>query len=275
MSLTAFKTIVQQRPLNLPAAALLIAKTLAYPTLDCDHYLARIDQLAQEAALVVPTIGPLEQRGIALASFLFSSSGFKGDSAAYNDPRNSFLNEVIDRKLGIPITLSVLFLAVADRLGIPAHGVGLPGHFIVAVRKSPADRPLLLDPFNGGTRLTRSACARLVADTTGYGGNFLPQWLDPTLPLPILVRMLNNLRLGYFSRSDWEPAEAVIRLLQIVQPGAAEHLRDEGLLAYRSGDLPRAADLLERYLQKTPGAPDAKMIRDTIAPQLATWVRLN
>src|SRR4029077_10697173 len=134
-------------------------------------------------------------RGLALAEFLFQDLGFGGDRLDYYNPRNAYLNEVLDRRLGIPISLAVIYLEIGQRLRLPVAGVGLPGHFIVAV-DDPAG-PVYLDPFQGGGGLTVEDCARLVQQASGHTGAFDPRWLTPTAPGEIVARMLNNLR-GFY-----------------------------------------------------------------------------
>lgn len=275
MSLSEFRQLLQQDQLDLPAVSLLFARHIAYPTLDVNYYLLRLDDLAAAAGRRLDLFAPLSMRAEQLATFLFEESQYRGNAADYGDPRNSFLNDVLDRRLGIPISLSVLYLAVAARLDLPAYGVGLPGHFVVGVPPAAAEPPLLVDPFYGGRFLTRSDCARLIAQTSGYRGPFLPQWLDPTPPRLILTRMLNNLRLGYFGRQEWGAAERTLHLLRLVQPDMGEHLRDLGLVALKNGRMQQAARYLEDYLALTPTPADADAVRQAVTPQMEAWGRKN
>lgn len=260
-------------PVNLARVALLCAQAVAYPDLQINQYMGQVNQLAQEARGYVPAVDAGHVRGLLLAEYLFGRVPFRGNREEYADPRNSFLNDVLDRRLGIPITLSVLYLEVARRMDIPAYGVGLPGHFVVGV-PGPQE-PWYLDPFNGGDRLSLNECARLVAITTGYEGPFRVQWLDPTSPLDLTVRMLNNLRAIYAQQEEWLQALRVIEQLQIVQPDVPEHLRDLGLIHYRMGATRLSARYLEAYLQQVPDASDANTIRQGMAGTLDDWARLN
>jgi regulator of sirC expression with transglutaminase-like and TPR domain len=273
MKKTTFADELQAPEINLPRAALCYAREIAYPELDVDHYLNRLGELAENAAERLSVSDSFFFRAATLADFLFQDGCFTGNAGDYHDPRNSYLNEVLERKLGIPITLSVVYLAVADRLELPAFGVGLPGHFIVGVREG--RETVFLDPFHGGRSLTRADCARLVEKTTGYSGSFHSGWLEPVTPAHILVRMLNNLRLVYVNSEAWSQARAVIERLRLLQPEAPGHLRDMGLLYYHAGDMRRAAHYLEKYLLHAPDSPDAKAIRHHFQKVLNRWVQAN
>ncbi len=266
-----FHKEIQQVTINLPRTALKLARAVAYPDLDVADYLARLDELAALAGTAVsPHLSVLAQAD-ALADFLFRQQGFQGNRAFYFDPRNSYLNEVLDRRLGIPITLSLLYTAIAERLGLPVFGVGMPGHFIVAVRVAGQD--FYLDPFHEGQRLTMQDCARLVRETTGY--EFREAWLAPTQPRAILARMLNNLRNIYVQYQRWEEAAAVIELLILVQPDVPPHLRDLGFVHFQNGAPHLAARYLDAYLQAQPNAPDADAIQHNVSRAIDQWARLN
>ncbi len=261
------------QPVNLSRIALFCAQVIEYPDLDASACMAQLADLAAAARSYVPAADPVLIRGVLLAEFLFSRDLFSGNRQSYDDPRNSFLNEVLARKTGIPITLSILYLEVARQLNVPAWGIGLPGHFIVGV---PGDSETwYLDPFNGGGRLSLNECARLVERTTGYKGPFQQQWLAPSDPGAITVRLLNNLRSVYAQREQWDKALTVIDLLRQVQPDVPEHYRDMGLVHYRSGSTILAARYLDAYLQQVPDAKDAQTIRDGIADRIDAWARLN
>lgn len=254
-----FEDEIKFESIRIPRAALRYARAIAYPELNVDGYLDSILELAELAFDNIPPGAQARVRGEALAEYLFQQIGYKGNTQKYSDPRNSYLNEVIDRKLGIPISLSVLYVAVADELEIPAQGVGLPGHFIVRI--DDRDGPVYLDPFNGGIRLSVTDCAELVQKTTGYQDKFKPEWLEPALPLEILSRMLTNLRNAYVQRKSWAEALAVVEHLRIAQPYKLEHLRDMGLILHQHGSLRQAIDMMEKYLLRMPDALDAEVVR--------------
>jgi regulator of sirC expression with transglutaminase-like and TPR domain len=273
MSRMTFADEVKAPLINVPRAALRYAQAIAYPALDVDHYLKRLEELAGAAGKRLSSGDTLFSRAMAVSDFLFVENCFTGNVSDYHDLRNSYLNEVLDRKLGIPITLSVIYLAVAEQLELPAFGVGLPGHFIVGVRDG--EDTLLFDPFHGGRYLTRADCACLVERTTGYKGPFHSGWLEPVTPAHILLRMLNNLRLTYVHAESWTKARAVIEHLRLIQPEAPGHLRDMGLIYYQTGDMQRAVHYLEKYLEQAPDTPDAAAIRHHFQTALNWWVQAN
>lgn len=268
-----FGEILKQPSPSLPHTALLLAKDLAYPNLIIEDYLRQLDDLADRAAKRIRLNDSTAVRAELLSDFLFKQEQFQGNTTVYDDPRNSYLNEVLNRRLGIPITLSLVYLAIAERLQLPAFGVGLPGHFIVGVRL-PGDN-LYFDPFHGGGRLSGADCARLVELTIGYKGAFQSSWLTAVSHKDILNRMLNNLRLIFTQRHQWSEAIAVVERMRLLQPDDPSHLRDLGVIYYRSGALHQAATMLDAYLQQEPKAADAQMIRQGMAQALDTWVRQN
>lgn len=260
-------------PLNLSRAALCFARDIAYPGLDIGRYLRQLNDLAAAARAVISSTDPLAIQAELLASFLFQKSGFRGNQEAYSDWRNSFLNEVLDRRLGIPITLSVIYIEIARQLAIPAQGISLPGHFIVSVWDG--KQTYYFDPFHGGGRLSVNDCALLVQHTTGYHGPFQVAWLSAADPRTILVRMLNNLRIHTLQKEMWAEAAKVLSCLVLVQTDFPQHLRDLGLLYYRLGSFPEASYYLDQYLQRQPNAPDADILRQTVDKTLTQWASMN
>jgi regulator of sirC expression with transglutaminase-like and TPR domain len=258
---------------RLVRAALLFAREIAYPDLRLSPYLARIDGWVEAAADRCPRWDPVPLRANRLSQLLFDEYGLRGNQEDYYDPRNSYLNEVIDRRLGLPISLAVLFLEIAGRIDLPAEGIGLPGHFIVAVRAE--NKRTFLDPFHGGVQLNMDELHELLHDVTGYVGSIRPEWLAPVPGDSILARMLHNLRGAYVEREEWPLARAVVEHLRTLQPRVPEHVRDLGLLHYREGSLRAAAGCLEEYLARSPAAPDASQIRASLNDLLARLARLN
>ena len=259
--------------LNVARALLLMAQSIAYPDLKTPAYMAKLGDLARKARDFIPNEETSKRQSIRLAEFLFIREAFTGNKDNYDDPRNSYLNELLERRLGIPISLSILYVEIAQRLNIKAFGVGLPGHFIVQIHDD--GDTWYIDPFYGGRQLSESDCALLVRKTTGYDGPFNPAWLAPSPPLDILARVLNNLRINYVERRNWEKALAVVRLLRLIQPAVPEHVRDLGLLYYRLDSFRLAAHYLENYLLRMPEAKDAEMIRQGLSTSLDDWARMN
>ncbi len=258
--------------MNIPRAALGFARSIAYPRLDVPTYLARLDALADAARPYVQDAGSLAERTDALSTFLFDRMQYRGNRENYYDPYNSFLNCVLDRKLGIPITLAVIYVSVAQRLGMRAYGISLPGHFIAGVYENGSE--VLLDPFNAGRRLSTADCARLVREGTGFKGHFRKKWLSPSAPADIVARMLTNLCNAYIQMEDWNSAIPVFQHLLMVQPDAEHHLRDLGYVHLYDGSLRQCADLLEQYLRRAPDAEDFDSVLNSlkiVAGRLALW----
>ena len=273
MSDWAYQDELHLAELNVPRAGLQIARAIAYPRLDVAGYMARLHDLSEAAADRLDLDEAVERQADHLAEYLFSDVGFGGNPQAYDDPRNSYLNEVLDRRLGIPISLSVIYVDIAQRLGIPAYGIGLPGHFIVGIHGREAE--VWLDPFHGGRRVDLADCAELIHLAVGYEGPLEASWFAPLPAREVLARMLNNLRTAYVRRSAWGEAAHVIRLLRQTQPEVAEHVRDLGLVYYQQRRLSQAAHYLDVYLQRAPAAADAHVIRDGMKDLLDEWVTQN
>ena len=272
MKRLSFVDELNQSTINIPRAALLYARSIAYPALDVEKYLSQIDALTASARERVEEWAALNDRVDALSDFLFYQESFRGNRKDYYDPRNSYLNEVLERRVGIPITLSVLWVTVAQKLGIPAYGIALPGRFIVGIYDQGSE--ILIDPFSAGLRLTIPDCDRLVRETTRFEGAFQTKWLSPVSPITLLARMLTNLCHAYIQREDWGSAIPVIQHLLVAQPTIDWHLRDLGYVHLYNGSLRLSAQYLEEYLQRSPDAPDFENVRTSlqiVAGRLALW----
>ncbi len=275
MSHKTFRDSVRASSNDIPRLALQFARNIAYPRLNIGRYLAQIDELAAAARQLISPLDPILPRATTLSHFLFQEQAFEGNSADYEDPRNSYLNELLDRRLGIPISLSVLYLAVAERVGIPAYGISLPGHFMVGVRDHTQIEDLLFDPFHGGQQVSVADCKVLVSQTAGSAVPFQHNWLLPALSLDIVARMLNNLRLIYVQQQQWDKAIAVTEHLRVVQPKMPQLLRDLGLIYYHNDQLRQAAQYLELYLQADSQASDALAIQQALRDIVKGWAQQN
>ena len=228
--------------------------------------IARIETIGAEAKERVAGLSNPFARLDALRVLLFDELGFTGNVDRYDDPRNSYLDDVLERKLGIPLTLSILFIEVARRAGLPAEGVGLPGHFIVRVEEE--GRRLLIDPFHGGHIITIEDCRDLVVRTTGRASLFRKDSVDAATPRAMLTRLLLNLKRIHLAQGDYIRALAVVERLLVVAPGDAKEIRDRGLLLAHLGQSGAAVQDLESYLALAPGAPDVDSVRGRLA-----WIR--
>lgn len=238
--------------------------------LDVPVYLARLDDLADDLA---PRLsGDLAERAATLAHFLFEERGFAGNADEYYDPRNSYLNQVLDRHLGIPLSLSLLAMAVGERCGMTVVGVGLPGHFIA--KAVDAGGEVLFDPFHGGQLLDYPACERLVSAVTGHPFHAHEDSLAATPPGLIAQRMMNNLKAAYLKVADYRRAATVIRRLTQLVPDDPTQVRDLGVCLLHDGRPGPATEHLRAYLDTVPGAEDADAVQNLLKEarkQLARW----
>ncbi|HEY1376140.1 MAG TPA: transglutaminase-like domain-containing protein [Gemmataceae bacterium] len=227
-----------------------------YPDLDIPGDLARLDALADQARPYLA--GDLEQRVAGLSQFLFDDLRFRGNVQHYYDPDNSYLNRVLDRRMGLPITLSVVTMAVAGRAGLAVFGVGLPGHFVV--KAVDGGQEVIFDPFHGGQPLSPCDCELLVQQVTGQPFVASRQMLAP-LPVGLLARrMLTNLKGVYMRQGDFcRAARTVGRIRQIVPDDPAER-RDHGICLLQAGRPGPAIDLLTGYLALAPDGSDADKV---------------
>ena len=245
--------------IDLAEAALVIAQE-EYPELEVARYLSCLDGMGADVRTRVGSVEDPHRLIVALGDYLFREQGFHGNSDDYYDPRNSFLNDVLDRRTGIPITLSAVYMEVGRRLGLCLHGVGMPGHFLVKY-VGPAEE-ILIDPFNGGAILSHADCQRLLDKTYQGKVAFEPRFLAAVGTRQILSRMLNNLKAIYFKKQEFAKALGVVERLLIVEPGSATEVRDRGLLLSQLKRYPEATADLERYLKLAPGAEDSEVICD-------------
>ena len=250
--------------LELDRAALLIAAE-SYPSLEVESYLRQLDELAAQArANDVPHASPVT-RILRLNDLMYGEWGFHGNAEDYYDARNSFFNEVLDRRTGIPITLSVVYMEVARRLGLPLVGVGLPGHFIVKYQPPDTEDEdeIFIDPFNEGRLLLEEDCFRMVLQM--YQGRvvFERRLLDTVTKRQILARMLQNLKGIYARANDHAKALSAIERVMLIQP-AAEELRDRGLVLAALHRYPQAIADLESYLRTKPEPKEAQAIQEKL-----------
>ncbi len=243
---------------DLAAAALTIAR-VEYPSLDSGHYVAMLDRMGQEAAARIERAGNSSDAAIrALNEYLYDELRFSGNRRQYDDPRNSFLNEVLDRRTGIPLTLAIVYLEVARRAGVRVSGVNFPGHFLL---RAPLDRGvtdlehgefLIVDPFHGGARLSEADCRELLRQHVGEEAAYDSHLLAPATRHDIIVRMLVNLKRLYVRMRSFPHARFISDLLVTADPSALTELRDRGLLAYHLEDFAAALRDLEAYLRLSP-----------------------
>jgi regulator of sirC expression with transglutaminase-like and TPR domain len=242
---------------DLASAALAIAR-VEYPSLNPGPYLAALDRMGEEAAARLRSGGGDSVR--AFNEYLYDEQGFAGNRERYDDPRNSFINEVLDRRTGIPISLAVVYLEVARRADLQVDGVNFPGHFLLRARDAISSdaRPevVIIDPFHGGARLSEYDCRQLLRQHVGDEAAFDTTLLAPATRHDIVVRMLVNLKRLYVRMRSFPQARFISSLLLGIDPSAISELRDRGLLAYHLQDFPAALRDLEESLRLVPNSSE-------------------
>jgi regulator of sirC expression with transglutaminase-like and TPR domain len=242
-----------------------------YPDLIARHHVDRLDELAARSG-VAAIDDPL--RAVhRLREFLFDEEGFRGNGDDYYDPANSCLNQVLERKLGIPITLSVVMLEVGRRVGLRLHGVGLPGHFVVGA--TVGTDSVLLDPFDGGTVLTQETAAEVVSRAVGRRVTLTEEHFVPVTKRQILARMLANLKGAYARREEWAKSLAIVDRLLVLDGPSSVFVRDRGSLLIKLGDLMRGAAEWQRYLTAHPQAGDAERLKRELRRVRERLAQLN
>jgi regulator of sirC expression with transglutaminase-like and TPR domain len=270
--LRAFADFVRspEPEIDLGLAAFAVAQ-VEHPGLVPEHEVKRLDELTARSGAC--GIGDSLHALHRLREFLFEEEDFRGNAGDYYDVRNSCLNDVLDRKMGIPITLSVLMMEVGRRAGLRIAGLGLPGHFIVSAHIG-ADR-VLLDPFNAGAVLTPESAAEIVTRATGRRLRLAEGHFTPATKRQILARMLQNLKSIYCRASDWRKALDVIERLLLVDDTSPGHLRDRGSVLVNLGELHRGAADWERYLIAHPEASDSESVRQQLRKVRRELASLN
>jgi len=280
-SYQAFEELVAEEDasIDIAKAALLIA-TLEYPYLDAEHYLATLDALADRVRTILnvsptdtqlsETIAPLTVID-AINKVLFEEEGFRGNEHDYYNPDNSFLNKVLEQRVGIPISLSLLYMEIGKRVGLLIEGIGLPFHFVV--RYTLPTEILYIDPFEGGLLLSEQDCRERIRRFSHGKMARLPRHLfEPVRPKQMLVRMLGNLKNIYLHKEDYAKSLYISEYILLLIPDAAREIRDRGIIHLQLKHYAKALRDLKAYLKLEPQAYDRhemqshiKTIQQTIA----------
>ena len=242
--------------------ALLIARE-EYPGLSVEGHLGRLDQMAEE---VKDHIGDEQAELVGMQALLrdiFDEKGYRGNREAYYDPRNSFLNDVLDRRMGIPLTLGIILLEIGWRLSLPLEGVNFPGHFLI--RYPGLTVRLLIDPFDAGRIWFEDQAQELLGRVYGEMLRVNPRFLKAARRRDIVVRLLANLKGIYVNVQDYDRALAAVERILVIHPTAASQIRDRGTLLARLGRPDEAIEQLEWYLDYAPVAADARRVRALVA----------
>jgi regulator of sirC expression with transglutaminase-like and TPR domain len=254
---------------SLAQAALVVAR-LEYPQVDAERYLAMLDGLGDGARRWIDA-KTLERKDTSMPTcirafneYLFTEQGFRGNQDRYDDPRNSCLNEVLDRRTGIPITLSLVYMEIGRRAGLRIDGVNFPGHFLVRCPDvgGRGRASLIVDPFHGGALLSEDDCRGLLEKHVGQDIAFSRSLLAPATRPQIIVRMLINLKRLYVHMRSFPQAREVTEMLLVMTPSALSELRDRGLLAYHLNDVTGALRDLQTYLKLSSMSEMDKQARE-------------
>jgi regulator of sirC expression with transglutaminase-like and TPR domain len=267
--------VMASEPVDLARAALVIAK-LEYPTLNPAPSLDRLQDFGGQAAHAAKQVAGAPPRDVlaTISHELFKKNHFAGNRTHYDDFRNSLLNVVLQRGLGIPISLALVYMEVAKRANVDVQGVGFPGHFLMrGPDEAPGARALILDPFDAGRELGELDCRALLAKTQGEDAEYSPDLLRPCTPRQMLARMLNNLKRTYVELRSFPQAYAATNLILTVDPTLLTELRDRGLLAYHLDEHVSALADLEDYARLTAWNEENEQERQEIWDHVKTLRR--
>ena len=246
--------------IDLARAGFLIS-AMEYPGLDRDHQLGLLDTLSSGVAGRLDASSDPLFRVNTLSEYLFDEMGFQGNLDDYYDPRNSFLNEVLSRRLGIPITLSLVCIEVGKRLDIPLLGVSMPGHFLLRHQE---EEDLFIDPFNKGILLSEAECAQRLQEVTQANVPWDSRYLASVSNRDFVARILRNLKNIYMQRQDHDRAIMTIDRLIVLQPEASQERRDRGIVRYNSGRNEEALEDLTHYLDTDPVGGDVEAVEQLV-----------
>ncbi len=257
-SLFAQEVAKPEPEIDLARAALLVARE-EYPQLPVAIYLARLDQIAEEVKdRLADETAPLVVLD-ELTDTLYRRRNLTGNRDAYYDPRNSFLNDVLDRGLGIPLTLAIVLLEVGWRLGLPLEGVNFPSHFLVRFKGDAMD--LLIDPFDSGKARFGDQAQEILDKVYGGAVRVQGSFLRKADRRDILVRLLANLKGIYLNVGDYPRALSAVERILLIRPDAIGEVRARGMLLAKIGRRVEAVDQLETYLELAPDSADATQMQ--------------
>jgi len=257
--------------IRIDCAALHLARDV-YPDLAPARYLAQLDGLARDVAALRPGLSAT-LRYEAMRQVLVGDYRLRGNAEDYHDPDNSYLNRVLERRLGIPVSLSIVWLEVARRLKWPVSGLGLPGHFII--RFDDDERFVLVDPFREGRALSVDDCRQILDFYFDGRIAFVPEYLHPVSVRSILRRVLGNLRNIYVANRDWDRLANVLRRLAAVEPGNPSHLSELAGVLYSMGDVRAAYQRLARGVNQQEDGAESYRLAEKLAHLEAVIASLN
>jgi len=244
------------------------------PQLDIETYVRRVDDLAARVAEKIEDPDDAVQIIAALNDVLFQEEMFRGNTVDYYSPRNSFLHDVLDRRLGIPITLALVYMEVARRVGFQLFGVGMPGHFLLK-HYDVDGQSILIDAFERGSIVTEDDCRQKLDSIYSGQVALQPEFLLAVTRRQMLTRMLNNLRAVYLSQRDFRRAVQVVDLILVIYPRSPEDMKQRAVLRYNLNDYRGALSDFEEYVKMSPDASDAEEIRQTALSLRRSMAMMN
>lgn len=268
-----------ERMMGLPEPSIELARAAftiaaeADPAMDVDREMRTLGQWAAEFQNRLDPGWNNLQKLARLRAFVYEELKFRGDERDYYSPSNSLLHEVMKRRLGIPLTLSIIFLELGWRAGMPLEGVGFPGHFLVRLSGEPGD--LLLDPYADGRSVHEDECRRMLLEVSGGKLEYDRELTKSVSKRAMIVRLLHNLKSAYLRANDDSNALAAVERLLLIHPGDADETRDEGLLLFRLHKYGRALSALENYLATRESAPDRPRIEVHVTALRQILANLN
>jgi regulator of sirC expression with transglutaminase-like and TPR domain len=264
---------IEDERVDLLRAALTFAR-IEDPQLDLEHYVRRVEELARRVASRIQDLDDPAQVIAALNEVLFQEEMFRGNTVDYYSPRNSFLHQVLDRRLGIPITLALVYMEVARRVGFPLFGVGMPGHFLLK-HYDVDGRSILIDAFERGQVVTEEDCRQKLKSIYAGQVTLQPEFLLPVTRRQMLTRMLNNLRSIYLAQRDFRRAVQVVDLILVIYPRSPEDVKQRAVLRYNLDDYRGALSDFDEYVKMSPDASDAEEIRQTALSLRRSMAMMN
>ena len=252
-------SFVKDPSFNLVEKCLKMSQLLEYPNLDVEKYIQKINEIGKSVKDVIPKNDNPKYQLSLLNEEFFHSQEFSGDEEDYYNPKNNFLNEVVDKKSGLPITLSIIYVEIAKHLGLQLKIVGFPSHIVVKL-----DEEIILDPFNEGKLLDIDDLQNIL--DTNFGGQveFLPEFLDEISNEMILTRMARNLKNSYAQSYNYKKSKQCVDMVLALEPESPEEIRDKGIIEERLGNDEIALKFLNQYLEINPNGEDIDFILELI-----------
>jgi len=254
-----WKAFATNPNLTLVEKCLKLAQILEYPELDISKYIEKLNEIGASLKNSINKIDNPTYKISMLNEHLFKHNGFKGDRDDYYNPKNNFLNDVLEKKSGIPVTLSIIYAEIAKHIGLDLRIVGFPSHIIVKYGEE-----MILDPFNDGELLTREDLDDILFQNYGEEVKFSPNYLNEIEPEKILIRLTRNLKNSYVQSYAYDMAMRCINMTLALEPISSEEIRDKGILEERLLNHDVALTCLNQYLEISPNADDADFVLDLI-----------